>query len=113
MTKYVGAADDKIKAEHRHHKEHEKKSREKTFLKQHQQKQEKKRDRDSADTSHISADSPSMYFSMQDLLNVDIDPATTEKLTKSSKSSASAKPGQSVPLCLFLVVTDRSRQLLH
>jgi len=98
MTKFIGDADDKIKAEHHHHKDNERKSREKTFFKKNQSRQEKKRDRDGAETSHIEANDSSVYFSVQDLLNEHIDPATIEKLTKSSRSSASTKPGQATPL---------------
>jgi len=94
MTKFIGDADDRIKAEHHHHKDSERKSRDKAFVKQRQQKDEKKRQRDGTDTSHIEANDPSIYFSVQDLLAENIDPATIEKLTKSSKASASAKPSK-------------------
>jgi hypothetical protein len=97
MKRYTGDADAMILERHRQHKDHEKKEREKDHIREQKRKNERKRDRDGAEVSHIETDSPSVYFSMQDLLNVDIDPATIEKLTKGRKTSVSSKPGQPPP----------------
>jgi hypothetical protein len=97
MKRYIGEADAMILDKHRQHKDHEKKMRDKDHVREQKRKHERKRERDSAEVSHIETDNPSAYFSVQDLLNVDIDPATIEKLTKVNKTSASSKPGQPAP----------------
>ena len=91
LKRHVGDSDNIIKSEHSNHKEKEKKGRDKSFnSRRHDPKP-------SAGNNMVQSDEPSAYFSMQDLLNAEIDPAIIERLSKSSKTKAGQTAAQQPP----------------
>ena len=85
LKRHIGDSDNTIKSEHTNHKEKEKKNREKGFNSRRHINDPKPHQ---AGNNMVQTDESSIYFSVQDLLNAEIDPSIIERLSKTSKTKA-------------------------
>ena len=94
LKRHIGNSDNIIKSEHNNHKDKEKKNREKGF---NSRRHVHDPNSHQAGNNMVQTDESSIYFSVQDLLNAEIDPSIIERLSKTSKTKAGQSAGNAQP----------------